>query len=358
MKDVTGAVRAWTTVCALAIAALPSSAHAQQRTGQLTVPELEDESSSLPWRGTSFTFSQSLNAAALSQSAQLSYDPTYSWAFILEPRWYFNKTTYVSIDQRLLLELTDSDTTLHRQRALLSDTVLALDTRLLEGKYPRFGSLAVIGGEALVAPTSLSSQASTMVVGARLRAGAQLDFKHVLKGLSVALQGRYLHRFLRDNVLQVEAPYPCLTGGLAAQSCDALDSTTNVENALSSILSGALAVTDQLTIELLVWFTWSRGSNLADASVITQSGLPVDLPDDSTTHWRNDRYIVLGADWNINDWLQLGLSVIDYFSERNPDGSLRSPGKPIDLLIGLSTSISFDKLYLATLGRRPDMTMH
>jgi hypothetical protein len=329
-----------------------SHVHAQAPVSRTTVDEdVDDEDSSLPWRGTTFTFAQSMNLNTLSHSAQLSYDPTYAWAFIIEPRWYFNRATYANIDQRLSLELTDSDSTLHRQRALLSDTALGVDTKFYTLPLPKLGELVLRAGAHVIAPTSLASQAATMVLGTRGRAGAQLTFQHVLHGASISLQGRYTHRFLRHNTVEAVDPYPCLAGGTTATNCAFLDTGTNVRDAASTILAGSLALSERVVLELLVWVSWSRGSNLASASLTTDSGYVVSLPDNSLTHWHNDRYLVLGIDWNVTDWLSLGGSVINYFSERNPDGSLRSPGKPVDLLVGLSTSIAFDQLYLAASGR-------
>jgi hypothetical protein len=82
-----------------------------------------------------------------------------------------------------------------------------------------------------------------------------------------------------------------------------------------------------------------------------ESGV-VQLPDNSTTHWRNERYLVLGADWQATDWLSVGLSLIDYFPEKAPDGTNRGLANPLDLMVGLTTSIAFDRLYLTALGPR------
>jgi hypothetical protein len=353
MRAVARARSAWVAALITGLWLLPLAAGAQQRLGQLTVPETEDESSSLPWRGSSFTWSQSLNVYALAQGAQLSYNPTYAWTFILQPRWYLNNRTYLSLDQRMSLELTDSDTTLYGRRAMLSDTIVGIDTLIYDLKLPRLGELDFLIGGGLVAPTSIASRAATMVLGARVRGGAQLTFEHVLEGASIGLQGLYTQRFLRHNTVEAEEPYPCLLSGTQVQNCTFLDGTTNVRNVISMIMTGTLELTRDIALELLVWLSWARGTGLAPASVTTASGMIVNVPDASSTHWRNDRYIVLGASWNAFEWLSLGLSMINYFPERSPDGSLRAFGKPMDLLVGLSASLSFDKLYLATRGQKP-----
>jgi len=345
---------AW-ALYALAVGAswnlLPQAASAQPTTA-VDLLDTEDDSSRLPWRGTSLSFVQSLNVNTFFRGAQQSYNPTYSWAFILEPRWYFNKNVYANIDQRLFLELTNSDTTLYSQRAMLSDTILGVDMQLYEQPLPRLGELSFNAGLHLIAPTSIASRAASMVVGTRVRGGAAMIFKHVLQGASLAVQGRYTHRFLRHNTAAAEAPFPCLSGGLSAQNCEFMGGLSSVRDSLGAIIMGSLQLTKSISLDALVWLSWARAGSLAPFSTTLQTGYVVDLPDNSLTHWRNDRYIVLGASWTATDWLQLQLSVIDYFPEKAPDGSNRGLFNPLDVTVGLTTSIAFDRLYLAARGKQ------
>lgn len=312
----------------------------------------EDDSSRLPWRGTILAFAQSLNVHAFAKGAQQSYNPSYSWTFILLPRWYFTKTTFFNIDQRMYLELTDSDSTLYARRTMLSDTVLGVDTVLLDEELQGGASeVTLAGGLHLVAPTSIASRADTMVIGARARGSATMIWKKVMQGASLTFQGRYGHRFLRHNTTEAEQPYPCLTAGTNVSNCEFLGTSTGVRNSLSAIISASLQVTQTISVAALVWLSWSRGADLAPYTREIESGT-VQLPDMSTTHWRNERYLVLGADWQATDWFSVGLSVINYFPEKGPDGRNRGLGNPLDLMIGLNTSIAFDRLYLTALGPR------
>jgi hypothetical protein len=340
-------------VVSIAVAGFSHAASAQPTTQPTDLGDTEDDSSSLPWRGTSLTFSQSLNVNAFARSAQTSYNPTYAWTFILEPRWYFRKKTYANIDQRVYLELTDSDTTLVARRTMLSDTVLGVDTELWSMSDRRFGDLAFTGGAHLIAPTSLASRAATMTIGTRLRTGASMNFKHVMNGLGVAVQGRWSHRFLRHNTLEADSPFPCLSGGSETPNCEFLGSTSNARDGLAAIVSGSLELSSLFSLEALIWLSWTRDAPLAPYQSTLETGYVVNLPDQSLTHWHNERYLVVGGNWNATDWLLVGLSLIDYFPERNPDGTLRGIGNPLDLMIGLSTTIAFDKLYLHAAGRTP-----
>src|SRR5262249_29993085 len=151
-----------------------------QPSANVNLGETEDESSSLPWRSTSLTLSQSLNVNTFDRGAQLSYDPTYAWAFIFEPHWYLSEKTHLNVDQRAYLEWTDSDTTLSAQRFMLSDTIFGVDTELYSTPVQGLGDLSFTGGAHLIAPTSIASRAATMTIGGRLRAGAAMNFKHVM----------------------------------------------------------------------------------------------------------------------------------------------------------------------------------
>ncbi|MET0386844.1 MAG: hypothetical protein ABW321_12835 [Polyangiales bacterium] len=353
----TGAVSAFISAWLLAIVWTASTvgmfgslAHAQP-TPAVNLTNNEDDSSRLPWRGSSLTFSQSLNANALSKSAQASYNPTYAWSFVLEPRWYFTQTLWASIDQRLAIELTDSDSTLRAQRVLISDTIVGVDTQYYNHDIERLGNLALTAGAHVIAPTSIASRAATMTLGTRLRAGATMMFPHVLDGAVIGVQGRYGHRFLRNNTLSTDAPYPCLAGGTSATECDFLGTLTTTRDTLSAIVSTSLSLNEHFSIELLVWLSYARGTDLPTFTA-RGDGYDITLPDMSTTHWRNERYLLLGASWTANSWLSLELSVIDYFAEKNLQGQNRGLFNPLDLMIGLTTSIAFDRLYLATLGHK------
>lgn len=362
MTGSTGALRAFTAVLSLLAA---GSVHAQP-SPTTDIGETEDESSALPWRSTSLTFSQSLNVNAFDRSAQLSYNPTYSWTFILDLHWYLAKKTHLNLDQRMFFEWTDSDTTLYAQRAMLSDSVFGIDTELYSFSPADGTDLAFNGGFHLIAPTSIASRAATMTIGGRIRAGASLALKHVLSGLNFAVQGRYTHRFLRHNAVEVDQPFPCSPGSTTAANCALIadsgdptrsyflgDAASPVADAIAMVATASLQLNDRFSLDLLVWLTWAKASSLTPASITTATGQVVGLPDRSLTHWRNDRYLVLGASWSVNDWLNLGLSLIDYFPEKDIDGTNRSIANPLDLMIGLSTSIVFDKLYLNTQGRKP-----
>lgn len=350
VRCLTRATAAW-LLASIAWAIVPTFAAAQPTT-TVDLLDTEDDSSRLPWRGTSLAFVQSLNINTFLKDAQQSYNPTYGWAFILEPRWYFTKKTYANIDQRLFLELTDSDTTLYARRAMLSDTVAGVDTQLYEHKLPRLGDLSFNGGLHVIAPTSIASRAATMVVGGRARAGAAMIFKNVLHGAALAVQGRYAHRFLRHNTTESETPFPCLSGGLAAQSCEFLGGLSNVRDSFGAIVTGSLELTEQFSLEALVWLSWAHAASLAPFNTTLDTGYVVNLPDSSATHWRNDRYIVLGAAWTATDWLSLELSVVDYFPEKAPDGTNRGLLNPLDITVGLTTSVAFDRLYLAARGKQ------
>jgi hypothetical protein len=178
-----------------------------------------------------------------------------------------------------------------------------------------------------------------------------LVWKKVLHGATLHVQGRYTHRFLRHNTTHTQEPFPCLAGGIASGNCEFMGGATRVTDSLSSIVSGSLQLNEKFSVELLVWLSWSRGAGLAPYQRTIETGV-IEEPDRSTTHWRNERYLVLGGNWEATEWLSIGVSLIDYFPEKAPDGSNRGIANPLDLMVGLTTSIAFDHLYLAAVGPR------
>ncbi|HEY2734064.1 MAG TPA: hypothetical protein VGI70_08765, partial [Polyangiales bacterium] len=72
----------------------------------------EEQDTSLPFRGSTFSIGQTLSANAFTR--QQSFNPQYVWGFGLALRWYLNQKFSFGLNQGLQIELTDSDTTIRR----------------------------------------------------------------------------------------------------------------------------------------------------------------------------------------------------------------------------------------------------
>jgi hypothetical protein len=334
-------------LCALLSALTPVN-HAFAQSALLAADQEQD--TSLPFRGSTFSFLQTLSASALSKSTQLSYDPQYLWGFSLSLRWYLSPDYSLGIKQGLQLELTDSNTTTQSQQALLTDTNVGFDARLVKWEFADKQAFTVHGQAVLWAPTSLASQAATMTLGTQANAAGVFTFLDWLSGVGLGFELSYLHRFLRSNTVHADTSYPCYTGGTSWNSCQALGSLTNTTDAISVAVLSDVSITTRFALHFVGEYGWYKAAGLADAMLTTSTGQVIDLPDGSLSHWRNTRYLELGASYDVFAWLGLGLAVTNLFSERSYDARVRAPLIPADTAFGLRVLITFDELYLAIRG--------
>jgi hypothetical protein len=314
--------------------------------------EEEVQDNSLPFRGSTFSFGQSLSDNVFSKSSQLSYNPQYLWGFGLTLRWYLNSRFSFALSQGLQLELTDSDITTSRQKPLLSDTSALFDARVMQWRFADRRTFAVHGQAVLLAPTSIASQAATMTIGAQANVAGVVTFQDWMQGVGLGLELSYLHRFLRSNTLHAQVSYPCYNGGSSFVQCDALGSLTNTNNGFSVGLLADANLTNRFALHFVGELAWYHAEGLANARQTTITGLVVDVPDESLTHWRNSRFLELGASYDFFAWFSLGLALSNAFSERGYEGQLRPPLKAADTMIALRVLISLDEVYLAATGAR------
>jgi hypothetical protein len=311
-----------------------------------------EQDNSLPFRGSTFTFNQTLSANAFSKSTQLSYNPQYLWGFSLALRWYLNQLFSLGVGQGLQIELTDSDYTTSSQQPLLTDTAFLFDARVLKARLSEHQTFNVHGQAILTAPTSIASQAATMTLGTQANAVGVFTLEDWLEGVGFGIELSYLHRFLRSNTLHADTPYPCYTGGTSWNSCQALGSITNTGDAFSFAVLSDMSVTTRLALHFVGEYGWYKAAPLAETSFTTSTGMVITLPDESLTHWRNTRYLELGVSYDLFAWLGLGFWISDLFSERGFDAKIRAPLVPADTAFGLRALFTLDELYLAISGKR------
>jgi hypothetical protein len=327
-----------------------SLAHAQLVESVLDSEEAKEEG--VPFRGSTFGFLQTLSSDTLSRSEYLSYNPTYAWGFSLDLMWHFNRVLQVRLNQEMSVELTDSDLDTGKQQVLLSDTFGTLDARVIQQKVsPEFEWTLHTSGS-LSAPTSLASQAATMVLGTRLGVAGGFTFPKVLSGLGTNLTLSYMHRFLTSNVPQADVAYPCSAGSASLAMCSQTGAGSNSRNIISLAAGAELAMTDKWGLSLNFSHAWKRAANLADSSFTTDDGETIELPDDSVTHWRNSTTLEVSVGYLVVPWLGLGLSLTNTFKDRGPDSELRAPFEMVDTYFGLNASLRLDEVYLAASGKK------
>ena len=337
------AFAAFTAVC---LASAPNLARAQVIDSPLDSEEAEEEG--LPFRGSSFDFSQSITGNSFFKDTQLSFNPTYSWGFGLDLYWHFNKIFQVGLNQELEVELTDSDSTTLQREPLLSDTAVTFAARILRQKVNPEFNWTLNGSGTLRAPTSLASQAATMVLGTGLSLTGSASLPKVMSGLGFNASLGYLHRWLTSNVTQVEADYPCNAGAASRTFCSQTGGATVTRNSLTLGLGADLALNDKWGVSLAYSHVFRRGADLADFTYVSSDGARVVLADGTDRHWRNRNTIDISVSYNVLPWLGLGAGVSNVFNERGPDSELRAPFQPADTTFGLNVTLKLDELYLMT----------
>jgi hypothetical protein len=303
----------------------------------------------VPFRGSTFGFLQTLSTDTLSRSAYPTYNPMYSWGFSLDLLWHFNRVLQLRLNQEMQVELTDSETTTERQQLMLADTFATLDAKLLNQKIsPEFEwSLHTSGS--LAAPTSLASQAATMVLGTRLGVAAAATLPKVMSGMSMSLTGGYMHRFMTSNVPQVDVAYPCGAGSAAMAMCSQSGSSSNTRNSITVAAGADLALNEKWGLSLNFSHAWKHGAALAEFSDSSADQTPIVLPDDKT-HWRDSSTIDFSVGYLVVPWLGLALSLTNTFKDRGPDSELRAPLNLVDTYLGFNASLRLDEVYLAAKG--------
>jgi hypothetical protein len=324
-------------------------AQAQLIESPLDSEEAKEEG--LPFRGSSFGFYQTLTGNSFVKDTQLSYNPTYAWAFDLNLLWHFNRRFQVILNQGLNVELTSSDLTLYRREPRLTDTSATFGALILKTKTWNDSQFILNGSLGLVAPTSLTSQAATMTLGTRVGLTSTLSLPKVLQGLGINFALGYLHRFLRSNVVAVaDSGFPCNpgVGSVSREFCTSLGSSTNLQLALTAGLSAELALTEKWGLSASYTHAWRRAANLSDDyTPMTLDGSDVELADGSRRHWRNLNTIDVTVTYFALGWLGLGASVTNLFADRGPNSQIRAPFRPMDTYLGLNVNVRLDELYLA-----------
>jgi hypothetical protein len=311
----------------------------------------EDERTKVPWIA-SLSWSHAYNAAGVSRSAFRTFNPEYAWSFNAVLGWRLDERTSVALSQALAIELTDSDITNSRQEPWLLDTAIDGKRELIDHEIDEDHSFGASGSIGVLLPTSKPSQAATMVFAGRGKLGAEYTVEDVLHGLSAGVSGSYTHRFLRSNVVEADAPFPCVTADLqdTSDSCSHLGSLTNTRDLFVLGVDANLGLTEQLTLGAQVSFGWNLAASLGDEDVMLPTGTVVRVGDDSLTHWRNSRVIGISLEYAFTDWFSGATLFTNSFAERSSDGQYRAPFNGQDMVLGLELSVSFDQLYEDTRG--------
>jgi hypothetical protein len=171
-----------------------------------------------PFRGSTFMWLQSLNALALDRGAELTYNPTYSWLFRLQPRYYATKKLNFRLRIGLGVEWTNADDTTYYHQPLWEDIWAdAVYTNLV--KIPAV-DVTVSPSFRFVLPASKASQARSLYLGLGPGLALRREFK-LPKGMGIdlAYSFSYIKNINHYSTLQFDAPTIITCNGAAGTDC-------------------------------------------------------------------------------------------------------------------------------------------
>jgi hypothetical protein len=314
--------------------------------------QAEAEKPTLPWSA-ALIWRQGYVVAGFDRGVGQSFNPTYTWTFLGLFGYRFDKNTSLSVFQPVTIELTDSQTTNTRQELWVLDTILDLSHTFYEMQPVTDQTFKFSAGVGGLLPLSKTSQAESMYFAPRVRSGVEYDFKHVLHGLGLSADATYMRRLLGSNVIAAQGPYSCATVNESlSHPCTSLDSAPSTVDEILFITAADLSISSKWRAGMQLWFYWDHSESFGTVTFTEASGgiNPLKLTDTSPTHWHNSRLFTFSLGYAFTDWFTAGARLTNSFGERSPNSNLRAPFNPLDTVVGIDMSVSFDKLYMSTRG--------
>ena len=201
-----------------------------------------------PFRGSSVTYRQTVTTKTFDKGYETTWNPYYGQTVVVAPMWWLGDSVRVSATALFTREFTESDSTTQSDETLMGDTNVRLG---LPGLINLEAAGLTLGMDvAVTAPTSKTSQARTMIVGAA--PGVSLSWRsHILSGLSVSLSTRMTRYFHEFTTSGREAPLIGSCGATTA-GCGAFLNTglRNTQWRLSHGLAVSIGLTEWLSISV------------------------------------------------------------------------------------------------------------
>ena len=308
-----------------------------------------------PWRNSFFTYTNQGTFNSFIRDAQLSYNPSWSMLFTVNPRWYVAPTTFFWASAGLSIELTDTNTNALNREPLLNDTLIEIRHMI------PWEGFVFMGAARIGIPTSRLSLAANRYI----QTGLGLTIVRPIPEAKLTLAGVFAYRrwWAGSNVVQVGTPQPdrCpppppiqgTAGGISPMintaTCDQLGTASAGRDIILAGISATATPIGAFSINLSVFFLSLYGFELAPAYVeVETSPQPLRIDDGSPTHWRNFTYIALSVAYQFLPWLNVSLGVQNagiVASAYNPDGSIRNPIFTPDTQVFLSATIGLDSLW-------------
>jgi hypothetical protein len=300
-----------------------------------------------PFRGSTFLWAQSLNALALDRGAELTYNPSYSWLFRFQPRYYATKQLNFRARFGLGVEWTNSDDTTYYHQPLWEDTLLdAVYTNAV--KIP-VADIGVTPSLRFALPTSKASQARSLYLGLGPGLALRRDFK-LPKGmtLDLAYSIGYIKNFNHYATLQYDAPTLVTCNGAAGDDCGRFlhAGGRNVSQALTNMFMLDWGITKRWKFGVLFATISSWLYKLDGGSATLAGGTQLDVPADPNFNVNRRASMIYSLDvtFEAHPAVSISLGTYTFNPQLTEDSRFRAPFFNRYTEFNLSTTISLDRV--------------
>jgi hypothetical protein len=307
------------------------------------------------FRNSTFAWYQSMSAITLDKNAELTYNPTYSWLFRFQPRYYPTDKLSLRLKFDINLELTNSDDTTKYHQAQLGETWFdVVYGPLFKEKYT---GLEFTPSFRFVIPTSPASQARTLMVGLAPGFALTRTFKF---GNGMELELGYAFRYIKDinryTTVQYDSP-TILTCAGGAADCGAFlsNGARNPSHEFWNFLTADLSFTKKLKFTLMVAFYNSLLYDVPPQLPTTLAGnvpLAVGTTNGNDVNSRASIWYYGELSYQIHPTVAVGVGFSTFTPQLTEDSHYRAPFFNRFTEVILTTTISLDHL-VALFDRRP-----
>jgi len=324
----------------------------------------ERRETKLPWRGTSFDWTNRVTAQTLGigQDYQSS-NPYYEWVFSLRPRYYVwedgNNTLSLRATLSAYTELTNSDSTTKEHELLIDDSTIALVSSFTLAKDGEYKTVLTLSAPRYVIPTSKSSRASGIYgeLGARAGIAQTLPIRDGEAYFSTATLGfRTSYGYLLSNAnvavdSDLNRPRQDVNGDTVPN--DQLGAATLAQHRATAHVSGSVDIyRDVVSFSTEVGMDFFWKFPLLETEVMTATG-PTEIPNqDSGRLHRSTFFNVDLSVVAIHDILTVGTGFESVPTQLGAGGKRRSLFYNPDALFYVALELSLDGLYLEASGEQ------
>jgi hypothetical protein len=300
-----------------------------------------------PFRGSTFLWSQGLNALALDRGAELTYNPNYSWLFRFEPRYYATKKLNFRLRIGLGIEWTNADDTTAYHEPLWED--MRLDTVYSNLVTIPVAKISVSPSWRFNLPTSKASQARTLYLGLGPGVLLRREFK-LPKGMGIDLAYgfSYIKNLNQYSTLQYDAPTIITCNGAGGEDCGRFlhAGGRNASMSFTNTLVLDWSITKRFRFEAVFAVINSLLYPLTSGGTALAGGTVLDVPADPNFNVNHRAAFIYSFElgFEAHPAISIGLGTSTFNPQLTEDSRYRAPFFNRYTEFSLSTTINLDRV--------------